>query len=96
MGGGRFRVDATFTVKGRHYLCAVGAVLDGQVSRGMTARLEVAGESSFVRPIEAVEVASTSSGAKPTLVFRYPTDADAVEGRSVLPAGSVLACGAPV
>jgi hypothetical protein len=74
----------------------VGAVLDGQVRRGMTARLEVAGESSFVQPIEAVELASTSRGAQPTLVFRYPTDAAAVEARGVLPAGSVLACGAPV
>jgi len=93
---GRFRVDATFTVRGRRYLCAVGAVLDGQVTAGMTARLEGAGECSFTQPIEAVELASRSGGAQPALVFLYPTDAAALEARETLAVGSVLACEAPV
>lgn len=92
----QFRVDSTVTLKGRHDLYAIGAVLDGTISAGMTARLEGGGECKFERPIESIELASGSSGAHPVLVFRYPTDAATLEGRDTLAPGSILECTPPV
>jgi len=73
-------------------MCAIGAVLDGEVHAGMTARLEVA-VGSFEHLVEAVELACGASGAHPVLVFRYPTHAAAVLARDSLAEGSVLECG---